>query len=132
MQIDKLKNERLKLIRKTFRKYFGDTDYSELPKELKVGEVGEIEIPQIGGLWTGNYRLYKDKEYYLDFFASHRQTNSQHQRIHENGELESLENYWEFGYTVYKDAPERTEREKNEMMIKNRKVNEILRNKGFE
>ena len=129
-----MKNERLNEIRKSFKKYFGDTEYSELPEELIVGKVEEMDhLPQVGGVWFVKYKLcFENGEYYLDFFASHRQTNSRHARILENGEIKSLENYWEFGYVIYKDDPERTEKERNEMIEKNRKVSEILKRKGFE
>ena len=129
-----MKNESLNEIRKSFKKYFGDTEYSELPEELFVNKVEEIDhIPYVGGVWCGNYKLCcENGEYFLDFYASHRHTNSRHARILENGEIKSLENYWEFGYVLYKDDPERTEKERNEMIEKNRKVSEVLKRKGFE
>ena len=128
-----MEKDRLKQIRKTFKRIFGDSEYAELPEDLEIDKVGEIDhIPQVGGVWNGNYKLCKENDsYYLDFFASHHQTNSRHERILENGEIKSLENYWEFGYRIYENDPERTEREKNEMIIRNRKVGEILKNKGF-
>lgn len=128
-----MKNKRLDKIRKSFKEYFGDSEFAELPEKLEVNKVGDIDhIPQVGGVWCGNYKLcFENNQYYLDFYASHRQTNSRHERILENGEVKALENYWEFGYVIYKDDPERTEREKKETIEKNIKIGQILKKKGF-
>lgn len=57
--------------------------------------------------------------------------NSRHERLKPDGKLEGLEYLWEFGYQVYENDPERTEREKQERIKENDKVIEILKRKGF-
>lgn len=124
---------RLTLIRKRFEEYFGNPEQAVLPGDLAIDHVGEIEHVIHGGLWGGNYRLYfSNNEYYLDFYAYSHDTNSRHMRILENGEIHALENYYEFGYSVYENDPERTKKEKNEQIEKNKIVSEILKSKGFE
>ncbi len=123
---------RLKKIRKAFEEYFGNPLDEVLSKRLRTDEVGEIDHVINRDLWGGSYRLYfENDEYYLDFYAYSNHTNSRHMRVLESGETIALENYWEFGYVVYEDDPERTEREKNEQIEKNRIVEEILKSKGF-
>ena len=117
------------LIRKSFKEYF-DEPGIELPDHIPPGQVRTMDF--VGSGWTINYRLDEHNgNLHLDFYASHRMTNSRHERILESGEVIGLENFWEFGYNVYENDPERTDREKNEMHDKNKKVEEILKQKGL-
>ena len=116
-------------IRKAFNDYFEEPGV-ELPPELAIGVVRALE--DAGSGWDIVFRLDKEGDkLFLDFYASHRRTNSRHHRILESGEVESLETFWEFGFVVYKDDPEREKKEREEIYLKNRKVEEILRAKGF-
>ena len=65
-----MKNERLNEIRKSFKKYFGDTEYSELPEELVIDKVEDIDpIPQVGGVWCGNYKLCFENWIFSDWLS---------------------------------------------------------------
>jgi len=121
--------DNLKQIRDSFRNYF-DEPAIELPEKIELGLVKSIDL--IGSGWSIKYKLdTADNKCFLDFYAEHRMTNSRHLRVLENGEVISLENFWEFGYTVYDDDQERTEREKNEKIQKNQEVEDVLTQKGF-
>ena len=118
----------LNLIRRTFADYFKG-DGLELPTSLETDKNYTLD----DYAWTVHFLLKKTgNSYYLDFYCYHRMTNSRHHRIWTDGRLESLENYWEFGYVVYENDPERTERERKEKIDENQKVSEILKAKGFE
>jgi hypothetical protein len=117
-------------IKETFKEYFGE-EKIELSQFIEIGKVYTLDL--VGSGWTIKYSLNKlQAEYFLDFFAYHRMTNSRHNRIHENGMITNLENYWEFGDSIYENDSERTEKEKQEIIKKNHSVYEILKSKGFE
>jgi hypothetical protein len=59
-------------------------------------------------------------------------TNSRHHRIFESGEVIALESLWEFGFPHYDGDPEQTKREQEEIWSKNKKVEEILSQKGID
>lgn len=124
-----MNSSNIPLIRKSFKAYFNEQGI-ELPQQIPVGQVNTFD--DVGSGWTINYRLDElNGNLQLDFYAYHRMTNSRHERILESGEVISLENFWEFGFRIYEDDPERTEREKNEIHDKNKVVEEILRQKGL-
>ena len=119
----------LSLIRKAFKEYFNEPGI-ELPAQVELGVVRSLE--DVGSGWDINYKLVKHEDkLFLDFYASHRMTNSRHHRILENGEVIWLENFWEFGLPVYKDDPEREKREREEIHRKNQEVKDILESKGL-
>jgi hypothetical protein len=115
---------------KAFIEYFFENEKKEiiLPKEMQIDKVYDLGI----GGWSIKARIYGlQKEYYIDFFAVHRMTNSRHQRILSNGEIESLENLWEFGYRTYENDPEKTEMEKQKMQSSNKRIMDIIEEKGL-
>jgi hypothetical protein len=121
--------DNLTYIRKSFKEYF-DVPGFELPVNIEIGVVRSFEY--VGTGWDINYKLGKEgDQFFLDFYACHRMTNSRHNRILENGDVISLENFWEFGFPVYKDDPEREKKEREEIYSKNQQVEEILRSKGL-
>ncbi|WP_159090954.1 hypothetical protein [Aquimarina aquimarini] len=110
-----------------FADYFSESDIN-LPEIMVINKVYDLGI----GGWNIKTRIYGTQEnYYIDFFAVHRMTNSRHERLKPDGKLEGLEYLWEFGYQVYENDPERTEREKQKRIKENDKVIEILKKKGF-
>ncbi|MBL7558986.1 hypothetical protein JAO71_04135 [Olleya sp. YSTF-M6] len=110
-----------------FADYFSESDIN-LPEIMVINKVYDLGI----GGWNIKARIYGTQEnYYIDFFAVHRMTNSRHERLKPDGKLEGLEYLWEFGYQVYENDPERTEREKQKRIKENDKVIEILKKKGF-
>jgi hypothetical protein len=119
----------LAYIRKSFKDYFNQPGI-ELPEHMEIGAVRSFE--DAGSGWDISFKLtMEDNRVFLDFYASHRMTNSRHNRILENGEVVELENFWEFGFPVYKDDPERENREREEIYLMNQKVEDILRQKGL-
>ncbi|MBQ4805555.1 hypothetical protein J8L88_22015 [Aquimarina sp. MMG015] len=111
----------------SFADYFSEKDIS-LPELMVADKVYDLGI----GGWNIKARIYGTQEqYYIDFFAVHRMTNSRHERLKPDGKLEGLEYLWEFGYQVFENDPERTEREKQKRIEENNKVIEVLKKKGF-
>ncbi len=125
-------HHRFSKIRGTFNDYFAD-EHDELVKMVERPKVGHVYNIQTWGSWSGRYVINKDEKgnVYLDFFASHRMTNSRHSRIFEDGRIKSLESYWEFGEPVYPDDPERTRERAQQIKDQNRQVSEILKAKGL-
>jgi hypothetical protein len=122
-------SDNLTLIRKSFKDYFSEPGI-ELHDVIELGIVRGFD--DVGTGWTISYKLKKAEDlFFLDFFAEHRMTNSRHHRILENGEVIALESLWEFGSPQYDDDPERTKMEQEEIWEKNKKVEDILKQKGL-
>ncbi len=111
----------------SFADYFSEKGIG-LPEIMVNNKAYDLGI----GGWHIKARIYGTQElYYIDFFAAHRMTNSRHQRLQSDGSLEGLDNLWEFGYQVYENDPEKTERERQKNIKRNDKVIEILKEKGL-
>lgn len=68
---------------------------------------------------------------YLDYYATHRMTSDSHVRIHADGSEESLEAPSEFYVTPGGASEEEAEQAKAEFHARNRRVYNMLREKGF-
>lgn len=74
-----------------------------------------------------------DEGFFLDAYTvGNDSTTSWHGRIHQDGSVESLENFeGQFGFPLYRDDPARTAAERQRILDHNRRVGEVLRAKGF-
>ncbi|TPN86803.1 hypothetical protein [Aquimarina algicola] len=116
-----------KKVKISFENYFSENEI-KLPEIMETEKIYDLGI----GGWSIKARIYGTQElYHIDFFAVHRMTNSRHMRLKPDGSLEGLENLWEFGYQVYENNPEKTERERLKRIKENDKVMKILNEKGL-
>ncbi len=95
---------------------------------------GAIESRQVGRIlkrgWTIWYLSGSDDESeYLDFYASHRMTDDRHVRLRSDGRTEYLDSIRSMG-RASKD-PEENKRLAEEFFAHNRKVHQMLEEKGF-
>jgi hypothetical protein len=81
-------------------------------------------------------QLFADRDergFFIDYYrVDNDGERSRHGRIREDGTAEPLENLeGQFGFPVFPDDPERTERERERIFAHNIAVLELLRAKGF-
>lgn len=82
--------------------------------------------------WTIQYLFSQDENgRYLDYYATHRMTNDRHERIYESGEVVHLEAPLEFMIFPKDSTEEDRERIKTEYFAENRRIYEMLAQKGF-
>ena len=113
-------------IEEEFNRVFAHWDI-ELPP-------GAVESRQVGRIlkrgWTIWYLSGLDgKAQYLDYYAMHRMTDDRHVRIYSDGKTEGLDTIRDMRRTS-KD-PEENKRLAEEFFAHNRKVHQMLEEKGF-
>ena len=127
-----VEDQRFIKIRSSFNDYCAD-EYDESIKMVKRPQLGHVYNIETWGSWSGRYVINQDEKgsVYLDFYANHRTTNSRHSRIFQDGRMESLESYWEFGAPIYSDDLERTQKEAQGIRDQNERVSQLLKAKGL-
>lgn len=112
-------------IRDAFRDYF---DPAEIALPEPIPPKGEVT----GDGWTVRFvRLEADGDPVLDFFAEHRMTNSRHVRIDKQGQTRELESYQDVLLVGMDDDDEAWNQAKAQQAEHNRRVTEILQEKGL-
>jgi hypothetical protein len=104
-----------------------------LPAVLETDRVYRPLDPALGSQHPTLRVLIKQDgdEFYLDYY-SHSDDASSHRRIRMDGSVTALENYdGQFGTRSFPD-PADTAREDQRVAAHNRRVAEVLRDKGFE
>lgn len=105
------------------------------PDHFIPEKINEFEF-YVNGMRGGRHIRFfiaKDEQghYYLDLFAS-TDDQSWHRRIRQDGSIKDLEIFeGQFGWPVYSDDPERTEREQAAIQVHNDRVLTILLAKGL-
>lgn len=117
----------MELIAYNFAKRFGPWDITLPDKNLKNRRKDYIH----NAGWLIQYCFGEDEHgEYLDYYATHRMTDDSHVRIYEDGEekeLPALE-----GWFLTSEDPEEAKRLESEHHEQNRKVLELLAEKGFD
>lgn len=111
---------------KAFRNYFNGK--VKIPSVLS--EQGIIDDLNSG--WSIRYVLLEDEKgkKCLDFTAEHRMTNPRHHRISSDGEITSLEMYYEY-YSYDPNIPGDEAKKEKEFFAHNRAVTKMLIKKGL-
>jgi len=117
----------MKLIANTFNKRFNHWNITLPEENIKNRSRGYIK--EAG--WLIQYCFGNDKEgEYLDYYAAHRMTDDSHVRIYNNGKVENLPALQ--GMYLTSEDPKEAKRLEEEYFMKNRKIAEILAEKGFD
>ena len=116
------------MIADIFAKRFAHWEIILPEKDIKTRSGGYI---QCAG-WLIQYCFGKDGRglEYLDYYAAHRMTDDSHRRIYEDGREESLPALSSM-YLV-SDDPVKAKEIKDDYEARNRKVVELLSEKGFD
>lgn len=110
----------------TFAKHFANWKINLPEEDLKNRNNGYIQ----NAGWLIQYCFGKDENgEYLDYYAAHRMTGDSHVRIHVDGKEESLPSLSSM-YPI-SDDPIEAKKLKDEHDEHNRKVVEMLNEKGF-
>lgn len=113
-------------IERRFNETFSHWNISLPPDDLANRERGKI----VEAGWAIWYLFGSDGEgEYLDYYACHRMTNDRHTRLRASGEQENLEAVQSM-YVVSRD-PEENARLEAEFFARNRRIEKMLREKGF-
>lgn len=119
--------DKLKLFSEIFNKRFSHWNIVLPEEHIKYMRKGYI---QKAG-WLIQYCFGNDKEgEYLDYYAAHRMTDDSHVRIYNNGKVENLPALQ--GMYLTSEDPKEAKRLEEEYFIRNRKITEILAEKGFD
>ncbi len=96
------------------------------PQDVEARRRGKI----VGGGWAVWYLFGEDERgVYLDYYASHRMTDDRHVRLREDGPPERLPAVRTF--RIVSRDPEEDARLEAEYLEHNRRVGQMLREKGF-
>lgn len=115
-------------IEEIFSDYFEHWEI-RLPEETVCSrQRGEIQSHG----WHIQYLFGEDDQgEYLDFFTTHRMTNDRHVRIYALDKVISLPSYQEFMIFPANVSEEEKQRNEEEYYAQNRRVSELLKEKGF-
>jgi len=118
----------MNLMRDNFNKHFAHWDIIIPEENMRTRHGGYI---QQGG-WLIQYCFGKDEtdKEYLDYYAAHRMTDDSHKRIYEDGREEFLPSLT--SKYLLSDDPIKAKKLKEEYEEHNRKVVELLIEKGFD
>lgn len=117
----------MKLIEEAFNKRFNPWNITLPEENIKNRQNGYIQ--EFG--WLIQYCFGEDdKGEYMDYYAAHRMTDDSHVRIYEDGEEEQLPALE--GWFLTSEDPEEAKRLEVEHNERNRKVLEMLAEKGFD
>lgn len=114
---------------RSFKKYFAPWNI-ELSEEA-ISHLNQGQIVQIVGTgWTIKVLFSEDSQgEFMDFYAGHRMTNDRHVRVYVDGTVEGLPALHEG--RICSDDPEEDERLEQEFQSTNRKIMDLLDEKGF-
>ncbi len=116
----------MKEIERRFNETFSYWNISLPPDAPANRERGKI----VEAGWAIWYLFDSDeKGEYLDYYACHRMTNDWHTRLRDSGEHENLEAIQ--GMRVVSRDPEENARLEAEFFARNRRIEKMLREKGF-
>ncbi len=116
----------MKEIEDRFNAYFSKWDIRLSPEDVANRSQGKIN--KAG--WAIWYQFGADeKGEYLDYYAAHRMTDDSHVRIYYNGEEEYLPAIESF--RICSQDPEEDKRLEAEYLAENRRVAQLLNEKGF-
>lgn len=114
---------------RSFKEYFAPWNIelsAEAISHLNQGQIIQI----VGAGWTIKVLFGEDSQgEFMDFYAGHRMTNDRHARVYVDGTHQGLPTFLDF--RIFTGDSQEDERREQEYQSHNRKVMELLDEKGF-